>query len=381
MALGVKDVIGLIITYIGTKALGAVPLKPTIGVNIQGTPAMAVDLFAVLGGAQGLFPNLSAIAGEFLTGTFNNLALDLGLDPKNLFMSSPLGTLTTDIGNSLDNLVLDLKIGAGDALNSIGAYNAALASYQSAVEQMAGLPSTAYADYAKSVLNFDVPVLSPGAQLLSPINLANNIDGTIANAVAIDECTKVATSTFFLEAAKADIALIQSRVVSAVTDTAKDLLAKELKATVQDYTGKMTAQMAEFESKAAEISKNLNPVQDMAAQVVPASINVKTAAVLTSKATALASSAGSAIRSAAGVAANSVISPEQLAAVNSIAQRMNAAVLPVFKEQVLPAIDKQLAMEANTSITAATQLAAASSSINYKNGYPEGVNVRYDTVG
>ena len=60
--------------------------------------------------------------------------------------------------------------------------------------------------------------------------------------------------------------------------------------------------------------------------------------------------------------------------------RWDAAVLPVFKEQVLPAVDEALAMEANTSVTATDRLAAASTNITYNDGYPDGVNLRYDTA-
>jgi hypothetical protein len=354
MALGVKDVIGLIITYIGTKTLGAVPLKPTIGVNIQGTPAMAVDLFAVLGG---LFPNLSAVVGEFLSGTFNNLALDLGLDPKNLFMTSPLGTLTTDIGNSLNGLISDAKIATGDVLNSLGAFDAAQASFRSAVDQMAGLPSTAWSDYAKTQFN-------AAAQFLSPSSLVSNIPGTIANSVAIESCVQQATSTIFLEAAKADLVLLQSRVASAVTDTAKDLLAKELKTTLDDYTGKLNGQMAAFETAAADISKKMNAVADMSIQIVPPSINIKGGAAIMAELEKL----------------QAQYTPEQLNAAAAMVARWDAAVNPIFKTDVLPVIDEALAMEANTSKTATDRLAAASTDIEYNNGYPNGVNVRYDSA-
>jgi hypothetical protein len=353
MALGVKDVIGLIITYIGTKAVGAVPLKPTIGVNIQGTPAMAVDLFAVIGG---MFPNLSAVAGEFLSGTFNNLALDLGLDPKNLFMSSPLGTLTTDIGNSLNNLVLDAKIGTGEVLNSLGAFDAAQASFRSAVDQMAGLPSTAWSDFATTQFN-------SAAQFLSPGSLVSNIPGTIANSVAIESCVQQGTSTIFLEAAKADFNLLVSKASSALTDTAKDLVAKELKTTLDDYTGKLNGQMAAFESAAADISKKMNAVADMSAQIVPPSINIKGGEAIMAELEQL----------------KAQYTPEQINAAAAMVARWDAAVLPVFKEQVLPTVDEALAMEANTNITATDRLAAASEDITYNDGYPNGVNVRYDT--
>ena len=368
MGIGIKDVIGIVVTYIGTKALGAVPLKPTIGVNIQGTPAMAVDLFAVLGG---MFPNLSAVAGEFLTGTFNNLALDLGLDPKNLFMSSPLGDIAKDIGSGFDQLALDLKFSAAEKLATMGAWEASAAALTSATDQILGLPSTAWSDYASSVL-------SEGAQILSPASLASNIEGTIANSVAIDQCVQQATSTIFLDAAKADIDLITSKLANAANDTVKGLLKTELTTKLTNYTNQMNNQVAAFEAQAAEIGKKLNPVQEMAVQVVPASINVKTAEALVSKAESLASAAAGSVSGAAIASAG--ISPEQLAAVKNIAQRMDSAVTDVFKTEVLPKIDTQLALEANTSITATTQLAATSTNIVYNNntGYPEGVNLRYD---
>jgi hypothetical protein len=50
----------------------------------------------------------------------------------------------------------------------------------------------------------------------------------------------------------------------------------------------------------------------------------------------------------------------------------------VFTEKVLPAIDKQLALEANTSITATNKLDAAATNIVFDNkGFPEGVNIHY----
>ena len=59
--------------------------------------------------------------------------------------------------------------------------------------------------------------------------------------------------------------------------------------------------------------------------------------------------------------------------------RWDAAVNPVFKTDVLPAVDEALVMVAGTSITATDRLASASADITYNNGYPNGVNVRYDT--
>jgi hypothetical protein len=376
MALKVKDVIGLIITYIGTKALGAIPLKPTIGVNIQGTPAMAVDLFAVLGG---MFPNLSAAISSTLTNAFNGLALSLGLDPKNLFMSSPLGPIAKDISNTVNSFVSDLKLSANIGMDAVTSeFNTAVGALKSTVDQVMGLPSTAWGSLDAGP---GADLISSGAQILSPGALASNLTGTIANSVAIDQAIQQGTSSILLDAAKADITAISSRLTGALDQTARDLLGQELKTKLQSYTGQINAQVAGFETKAAEIGKSLNPVQEMAAQVVPPSINVKAAEALTSKATELAKSAagGGAVGALAGAAAGSpAISSAQLVAVNNIAQRMNSVVLPVFKEQVLPVIDTQLALEANTSITATTQLAAASTNIVYnQDGNPDGVNLRY----
>jgi hypothetical protein len=358
MALGVKDVIGLIITYIGTKTLGAVPLKPTIGVNIQGTPAMAVDLFAVLGG---LFPNLSLVVGEFLSSTFNELAVNLGLDPKNLFMSSPLGTLTTDIGNALDNFVVDLKLGAGQLANelssSIEATNFAMASYKSAVDQLAGLPSTAWSEFATTEFSL-------AAQSLSPASLVSNIPGTLANSVAIDSAISGFSSNIFVQAAQADISILRSRISTAVTDTAKDLLAKELKTTLNDLTGQLNGKMSAFAAQAAEIGKNLNPMENMSIQIVPPSINIKGGAAIMAELEKL----------------KAQYTPEQLNAAAAMVARWDSAVNPIFKTNVLPTVDEALAMEANTSITATDRLAAASTDIEYNNGYPNGVNVRYDSA-
>jgi hypothetical protein len=375
MALKVKDVIGLIIAYIGTKKLGALPLKPTIGVNIGGTPAMSVDLFAVLGG---MFPNLSAAISSNLTKAFDGLALSLGLDPKNLFMSSPLGPLAKDLGNTVNSFVSDLRLSANIGMDAVTSeFNTAVGALKSTVDQVMGLPSTAWGSLDAGP---GADLISSGAQILSPGALASNLTGTIANSVAIDQAIQQGTSSVLLDAAKADIALISSRLTGALDQTARDLLGQELKTKLQSYTGQINAQVAGFETKAAEIGKSLNPVQEMATQVVPPSINVKTAEVLTSKATELAkSSAGGAVGALAGAAAGSpAISSAQLVAVNNIAQRMNSVVLPVFKEQVLPVIDTQLALEANTSITATTQLAAASTNIVYnQDGNPDGVNLRY----
>jgi hypothetical protein len=352
MALGVKDVIGLIIKYIGTAKLGAIPLKPTIGVNIQGTPAMAVDLFAVLGG---LFPNLSAVASEFLTGTFNNLALDLGLDPNNLFMSSPLGPIAKEIGDTAKAAVADLRLSVDIGLDSVTSeFNAAVGSLKSTMDQVLGLPTTAWGTLDAG----------PGAQILNPGTLAGNITGTITNAVAIDQCVAQGTSTIILDAAKADLKLIAERIPQAITQTAKDLLGQELKTTMQSYTGQLKNQLSGFESAAADISKKINAVADMSAQIVPPSINIKGGAALMAELEKLKAN----------------YTPEQLNAAAAIVARWDAAVLPVFKEQVLPTIDEALAMEANTNITATDRLAAASTDITYNNGYPDGVNLRYDTA-
>jgi hypothetical protein len=376
MALGVKDVIGLIITYIGTKALGAIPLKPTIGVNIQGTPAMAVDLFAVIGG---MFPNLSAAIKFSLTSAFDGLAVSLGLDPQNLFMSSPLGTLAKDISSSFTQLSISFNLNLAEQAAYLGAWETSAAALTSAMDQTLGLPSTAWTDYATNLVKFGDPLavdlISPGAQVLNPGALASNIEGTIANSVEIESCLKPATSTVLLEAAQADFKLLQERFVNAVDATAKDLIKKEFVTKIQDYTKQMDNQLETFNAQAAEIGKKLNASANMSAQVVPPTVNVKTAELLTSKATEMANSAAGAI---AGAAAGAAISPAQLAAITSIAQRIDSVVLPVFKEQVLPVIDKQLAMEANTSITATDRLAASSTDIKYSNGYPVGVNLRYD---
>jgi hypothetical protein len=55
-------------------------------------------------------------------------------------------------------------------------------------------------------------------------------------------------------------------------------------------------------------------------------------------------------------------------------------VLPVFTERVLPAIDTQLAQEANTNPTATARLdeANAANVVLDNTGNPIGVNMRYD---
>jgi hypothetical protein len=364
MGLGVKDVIGIVVTYIGTKALGAVPLKPAIGVNIQGTPAMSVDLFAVLGG---IFPNLSAAIQSTLSATFGGLALKLGLDPQNLFMSSPLGTLAKDISAGFDQLALDFKLTLAEQAASFGAWETSAAALQSATDQVMGLPSTAWSDYATNLVKFGDPLavnlVSPGAQILNPSALVSNIDGTIANSVAIDSVIKPATSTLLLEAAQADFKLLQQRVVNAVDDTARELVKKEFIASMQDYTKQMDAQLETFNSQAAEIGKKLNASANMSAQIVPPSINIKGGEAIMAELEKLKAN----------------YTPEQLTAAAAIVARWDAAVTPVFKEQVLPVVDEALAMEAGTSKTATDRLAAASTNITYNDGYPNGVNVRYDT--
>jgi len=354
MALKVKDVIALIITYIGTKKLGSLPTKPTIGVNIGGTPAMSVDLFAALGG---IFPNLSAAISNTLTSAFNGLALNLGLDPNNLFMSSPLGGIVKDISAGFDQFALDFKLTVAEQAASLGAWETSAAALQSATDQVMGLPSTAWSDLASNQFN-------SAAQFLSPASLTSNIEGTIANSVAIDSCLKPATSTLLLEAAQADLSLIASKIPTALTQTAKDLLGQEFKTTLQSYTGQFNAQVSTFESAAADINKNMNSVAEMSAQIVPPSINIK----------------GGAAIMAELEKAKANYTPEQLNSAAAIVARWDAAVLPVFKEQVLPTIDEALAMESGTSVTATDRLAAASTGITYNDGYPDGVNVRYDTA-
>jgi hypothetical protein len=365
MALGVKDVIGLIITYIGTKVVGAVPLKPTIGVNIQGTPAMAVDLFAVLGG---LFPNLSAAIQSTLSAQFGGLALNLGLDPQNLFMSSPLGTLAKDIGASFTQLSIDFNLAVAEQAAYLGAWETSAAALTSAVDQTLGLPSTAWSDYATNLVTFGDPLavnlVSPGAQILNPGALVSNIEGTIANSVEIESCLKPATSTLLLEAAQADFKLLQERIVNAVDATAKDLIKKEFVAKIQDYTKQMDAQLETFNSQAAEIGKKLNASANMSVQVVPPTINIKGGEAVLAELEKL----------------KAQYTPEQLNAAEAMVARWDAAVNPIFKTDVLPVIDEALAMEANTSKTATDRLAAASTDIEYNNGYPNGVNVRYDSA-
>lgn len=359
MALKIKDVIGLIITYVGTKTLGAVPLKPAIGVNIQGTPAMSVDLFAVLGG---MFPNLSAAISSTLTKAFDGLALSLGLDPKNLFMSSPLGPIAKDIGNSVKSLVSDIKLSADIGLDlATSEFNTAVGALKTTVDQIVGLPSTAWGS-----LDFGpgADLISPGAQILNPAVLTSNLTGTLANSVAIESCLKPATSTLLLEAAQADLSLIASKIPTALTQTAKDLLGQEFKTTLQSYTGQFNAQVSSFESAAADINKSMNSVAEMSAQIVPPSINIKGGAAIMAEMEKMKAN----------------YTPEQLNAAAAIVARWDAAVLPVFKEQVLPTIDEALAMESGTSVTATDRLAAASTDITYNNGYPDGVNVRYDTA-
>jgi hypothetical protein len=364
MALGVKDVIGLIITYIGTKALGAIPLKPTIGVNIQGTPAMAVDLFAVIGG---MFPNLSAAIKFSLTSAFDGLAVSLGLDPQNLFMSSPLGTLAKDISSSFTQLSISFNLTIAEQAAYLGAWETSAAALTAATDQALGLPSTAWSDYATNLVKFGDPLavnlVSPGAQILNPGALVSNIDGAIANSVEIESCLKPATSTVLLEAAQADFKLLKEKIVNAVDATAKDLVKKEFVSKIQDYTKQMDAQLETFNSQAAEIGKKLNASANMSAQIVPPSINLKGGAAIMAELEKLKAN----------------YTPEQLNAAAAIVARWDAAVTPVFKEQVLPVVDEALAMEANTSITATDRLAAASADITYNDGYPNGVNLRYDT--
>jgi hypothetical protein len=167
-----------------------------------------------------------------------------------------------------------------------------------------------------------------------------------------------------LEAAQADLSLIASKIPTALTQTAKDLLGQEFKTTLQSYTGQFNAQVSSFESAAADINKSMNSVAEMSAQIVPPSINIKGGAAIMAEMEKM----------------KDKYTPEQLNSAAAIVARWDAAVLPVFKEQVLPTIDEALAMESGTSVTATDRLAAASTDITYNNGYPDGVNVRYDTA-
>jgi hypothetical protein len=354
-SIGIKELLAVVTNYVGTKEAGALPLTPAVGIKIQGSPPLTVNLFPAVGG---IFPKLSESAGEFLTSSFNKLATESKLNPNNLFMSSPLGSLVKNLSNLVDFAISNLTLSADIGLNaSRSQFNAVAGALQSTTDQLMGMPTSSWTSLDPANIT-----ISPGAQILNPSSLVSNVKGTLINSVAIEECTKQVTSTVFLDAAKAELTDIVNKIPQAATQAAKDLLGNQLKTTLTTYTGRLTDQLASFEKTADEIGKNLNSVAVMAAQVVPPSINVKGSEVLVS-----------------AVKDTSKYTPDQIVATTSIAARMNAAVLPIFKTDVLPVIDNTLALEANTSKTSTDRLATATADIKYdRTGYPEGVNVRYD---
>ena len=357
MALKIKDVIGLIITYIGTSKVGALPLKPTIGVNIGGTPAMSVDLFATLGG---IFPNLSAAIQGALTSTFNGLITSLGLDPVSPFMSSPLGTAYKELTGIANSTIADLQLSANIGIDSVSReFDAAVSGWKSWVDTAVGIPPSMITGIAPENL-----VVSSAAQAMSPSALLGNMDVALTHAVAIEQgIIQPAFSTVLFDAAKADIALITSRIADATTQTARDLLGQELKNTLTQYTDSFNTQRIAAEATATEISNSINAPAIMAEKVAPPTTNMKL---------------GNAAR-ASQEFKNAL--PSARAALDNYIVQTQGIVLPVFKEKVLPAIEEAASMEANTSITATTLLekANAANVVLDNTGNPVGVNVRYDS--
>ena len=358
MALGVKDVIGLIITYIGTNKMGAVPLKPTIGVNIQGTPAMAVDLFAVLGG---IFPNLSAAIQGALTSTFNGLITSLGLDPVSPFMSSPLGTAYKELTGIANSTIADLKLSANIGIDSVSReFDAAVSGWKSWVDTAVGIPPTMITGIAPENL-----VVSSAAQAMSPGVLLSNMDVALTHAVAIEQgIIQPAFSTVLFDAAKADINLITSRIAEATTQTAKDLLGQELKKTLAQYTDSFNAQRAAAEATATEISNSINAPAIMAGQLAPAIANTKL---------------GDAARASTEFK-NAL--PGARAALDSYVTQTQSVVWRKFREEILAPVEAAAKKEANTNITATSRLdeANAANVVLDNTGNPIGVNMRYDTA-
>lgn len=365
MALGVKDVIGLIITYIGTKPLGAVPLKPAIGVNIAGTPAMSVDLFAALGG---IFPNLSAAIQGALTSTFNGLITSLGLDPASPFMSSPLGPIVKDLNSTINSAVADLQLSANIGIDAATReFDTAVGAWKSLTDTVVGIPPTMITGIAPENI-----AISSAAQAISPGVLLNNMDVALTHAVAIEQgVLQPALSTVLFDAAKADITFITSRIADATTQTARDLLGQELKNTLNQYTSAINDQLSQVNAAATEISKSINANAEMAAKIAPAATNLGAsanaqAAVAAAKAKALAT--------------NTVVDTANITALNNIAQVYTNAVHPAYIKVVAVKIEEQAALVANTTITATNKLDEATANVAFDDtGYPVGVNVRNDT--
>jgi hypothetical protein len=215
-------------------------------------------------------------------------------------------------------------------------------------------------------------VISNAAQAISPGVLLNNMDVALTHAVAIEQgVLQPALSTVLFDAAKADIAFITSRIADATTQTAKDLLGRELKNTLIQYTDSFNAQRAAVEATATEISNSINAPAVMAAKIAPAATNLG-ASVKAQAAAAAAKATGFATN---GVAVNSA----DIAALNNIAQVYTNAVHPVYIKVVAVKIEEQAALVANTTITATTRLAEATANVAVdETGYPIGVNMRND---
>jgi hypothetical protein len=203
-------------------------------------------------------------------------------------------------------------------------------------------------------------VVSAGAQVLSPTALLGNLSGTIAHAPDIAQVTKQALSSDIFNAAQTDINTINSQIAAAVTQTDRDLLGGQLKTKLDSYTTQLQQQSTQFEDAAARISSNINATSLMAAKVAPAGANL---------------SAGLALLGQAYLTPN--LKPDQLAAIATLSQNWADVVEPTFVDQVLPTLAEQAGLEANTTKTALTKLANASTNVIFNKGYPEGVNVRY----
>jgi len=353
MALNIKDVVKLIIYYVGTSKLGALPLKPTIGVNIGGTPAMSVDLFATLGG---IFPNLSAAIQGALTSTFKGLITSLGLDPASPFMSSPIGTAYKELDGVVKSTIADLQLSANIGIDAATKeLDTAVSAWKSWVDTAVGIPPTMITGISPENL-----VISEAAQAVAPNALLSNLDLAVTHAIAIEQgVIQPAFSTVLFDAAKADINLIASNIASATTQTARDLLGNELKNTLVRYTSDFNAQTASVTAAVNDITKTANANAAMAAAIAPASANLFATQTLAEKAKQLTNA-----------------SPATLAALTKIGQAYTNVVDPVFIKEVVPAIQAQATRVSNTTVTAVNRLAEATANVAVdETGYPIGVNL------
>jgi hypothetical protein len=325
--------------------------------NLANLSGNLSNLSSLSGNLGGVFTNLSGITQTALAGQFNNVIADAGLNAANPFMNSPLGNVVSDINGTLTGAVSSLNVASSLGLDaSVGQFTTAMDLVKSTTDQLAGHPL----NLVTGLTNTENLVVSAGAQVLSPTALLGNLSGTIAHAPDIAQVTKQALSSDIFNAAQTDINTINSQIAAAVTQTDRDLLGGQLKTKLDSYTTQLQQQSTQFEDAAARISSNINATSLMAAKVAPAGANL---------------SAGLALLGQAYLTPN--LKPDQLAAIATLSQNWADVVEPTFVDQVLPTLAEQAGLEANTTKTALTKLANASTNVIFNKGYPEGVNVRY----